>query len=163
MLLISLRYSFTFFFFTLLLLLTSSSSHTVSKTTLHQTLAPPRPATTKIAVTEYRNIQSRLSNITGLSQFKRYLSRFGYLNNTSTRTFSDEFDASFESALIRYQRNLGLQVTGKLDSNTVSQMITPRCGVPDTTTSTTHHNHHHHIHNTPSSPFYNENKVIAWS
>lgn len=55
-------------------------------------------------------------------QVKRYLSRFGYLQNPHV---------SLESALKKYQQNFGLQVTGMLDSKTLSQMITPRCGVPD--------------------------------
>ncbi|WJX91527.1 hypothetical protein P8452_73293 [Trifolium repens] len=128
---LSLRYSFVFLF-TLFL---------TTKASLQD--AP----VTKISVTN-RNIQSftnagRGNIITGISQFKRYLYRFGYLKNNDA--FSDKFDASFESALIKYQRNLGLQVTGKLDSNTVSQMITPRCGVPDTRKTRHHQNH---IHNT---------------
>ncbi|XP_004510108.1 metalloendoproteinase 4-MMP-like [Cicer arietinum] len=126
-----------FLSFTFLLTLISSS-------TFHDNHTPP---STKISITNH-NIQSFTNagignNITGISQFKRYLSRFGYLNpphdhNNRIITFSDEFDASFESALIKYQRNLGVQVTGKLDTNTVSEMMTPRCGVPDTKT---HHQH----------------------
>ncbi|CAK8559932.1 unnamed protein product [Lathyrus sativus] len=128
-------YTFTFLFTTLLFTSSSSSSHIASQ-----------PAT-KIFITNH-NIQSftnagKGNIITGISQFKRYLSRFGYLKNN--KPFSDEFDASFESALIKYQRNLGLQVTGKLDSDTLSQMITPRCGVPDSTES--HHHRENHIHN----------------
>ncbi|CAI8606652.1 unnamed protein product [Vicia faba] len=132
----SFSYTFTFLF-TTLLFTSSSSSHIASQ-----------PAT-KIFITNH-NIQSftnagKGNIITGISQFKTYLSRFGYLINN--KPFSDQFDASFESALIKYQRNLGLQVTGKLDSNTLSQMITPRCGVPDTTKSRGRHRKNH-IHNT---------------
>ncbi|TKY68973.1 Metalloendoproteinase 4-MMP [Spatholobus suberectus] len=146
---LSLRYSFTFFFSLLLASSSSSSpSHIASTTTLGHTSTPPA---TKIAITN-RHIQSltnaaRGSKITGISQFKRYLSRFGYLHNNST--FSDEFDATLESALVRYQRNLGLQVTGKLDSSTVSQMITPRCGDPDANTAP--HNHDHRHNRVPST------------
>lgn len=128
-------YTFTFLFTTTLLFTSSSSSssHIASQ-----------PAT-KIFITDH-NTQSftnagKGNIITGISQFKRYLSRFGYLKNN--KPFSDEFDASFESALIQYQRNLGLQVTAKLDSTTLSQMITPRCGVQDTIKT-----HRNHIHNT---------------
>jgi len=137
---LSLRYSFTFLFSTLLLTLSSSS-----------------PLATKISITNH-DIHSftnagRGNNLTGISQFKRYLSRFGYIKNNDT--FSNEFDANFESAIIKYQRNLGLQVTGKLDSNTVSQMITPRCGVPDTTKTHHHHNHHQNrIHNTTNFVYF---------
>ncbi|KAF1877344.1 hypothetical protein Lal_00038260 [Lupinus albus] len=135
--LLLLTYSFMFFF-TLLLI---SPLHIVSD----QAFAQPA---TKIAIKNH-NIQSfinagRGTKMLGIAQFKRYLTRFGYLprynnNNNNNKTFTDEFDAKFEVGLIRYQQRLGLQVTGKLDSNTVSQMMIPRCGVPDTTT----HNHHH--------------------
>ncbi|KAH1257847.1 Metalloendoproteinase 4-MMP [Glycine max] len=145
---LSLRYSFTFFFILLLL----SPSHINASTTILTQSA------TKIAITNRNIIQSlnnarRGTKITGISQFKRYLHRFGYLLQKSNTSFSDEFDATLELALVRYQRNLGLQVTGKLDSNTVSQMITPRCGDPDTNDTTPHnHNHHHnHVHNVHST------------
>ncbi|KAK7350386.1 hypothetical protein VNO77_08950 [Canavalia gladiata] len=135
---LSFRYSFTFLF-TLLITPPSPSFITATITTSDHTFtAPP----TKITVTN-RNIESltnavRGSKINGISQFKRYLSRFGYLPQKNN-TFNDEFDAEFEHALIKYQQNLGLQVTAKLDSNTVSQMIAPRCGVPDTTVTQPHH------------------------
>ncbi|CAJ1948178.1 unnamed protein product [Sphenostylis stenocarpa] len=140
---LSLTYSFTFFF---TLILTSLPSHVATFT----------PPATKISITSH-HIQS-LSNaqkgtkIAGISQFKRYLHRFGYLQNNNSSIFSDEFDVVLESALVRYQGNLGLQVTGKLDTNTVSQMTTPRCGDPDTNTTPHDHNHHHnHVHNVHSS------------
>ncbi|XP_058745199.1 metalloendoproteinase 4-MMP-like [Vicia villosa] len=133
----SFSYTFTFLFTTLLFTSSSSTSSHIAS-----------PPATKIFITNH-NIQSftnagKGNIITGISQFKRYLSRFGYLKNN--KSFNDEFDASFESALIKYQRNLGLQVTGKFDSDTLSQMITPRCGVPDTT-NTHHHHHNDDIHN----------------
>ncbi|XP_019463185.1 PREDICTED: metalloendoproteinase 4-MMP-like [Lupinus angustifolius] len=136
--LLLLTYSFMFFF-TLLFI---SPPHIVSRTILdHQAFTQPA---TKIAIKNH-NIQSFINagigtKMLGIAQFKRYLTRFGYIpmyNNT----FTDEFDDKFEVGLIRYQQRLGLQVTGKLDSNTVSQMMIPRCGVSDTTT----HNNHHHI------------------
>ncbi|KAG5009557.1 hypothetical protein AAZX31_07G104000 [Glycine max] len=148
---LSVRYSFTLFFILLLL----SPSHIASTTpTLAHTLTQ---SATKIAITN-RNIHSlnnagRGTKITGISQFKRYLHRFGYLQNNNI-SFSDEFDAVLESALFRYQRNLGLQVTGKLDSNTVSQMITPRCGDPDTNTTPHHHNHVHKTRLTKNFVFF---------
>ncbi|MED6124659.1 hypothetical protein PIB30_061040 [Stylosanthes scabra] len=96
----------------------------------------------------------RGTNITGISDFKRYLWRFGYLNvhniNINSTCFSEDFDAIFESALIRYQRKLGLQVTGKLDSITISQMITPRCGVPDNND----HTHTHQMHSVKNFVYF---------
>jgi len=142
--LLSLTYSFTFFF--TLILTSSPPSHIATFT----------PPATKISITSH-NIQSltnaeKGAEISGISQFKRYLHRFGYLQNNNNNTFNDEFDVVLESTLIRYQRNLGLQETGKLDSNTVAQMITPRCGDPDTNTRPQNHDHsHNHVHNVHSS------------
>ncbi|XP_028798899.1 metalloendoproteinase 4-MMP [Neltuma alba] len=87
---------------------------------------------------------SRGSQITGISHIKKYFSHFGYLDPLQNSTsFSDDFDERFESALFRYQRNLGLAITGKLDSDTLNQIVTPRCGVPDTV-----HDGHHGLHST---------------
>ncbi|KAJ6940181.1 hypothetical protein NC651_006345 [Populus alba x Populus x berolinensis] len=41
------------------------------------------------------------------------------------------FDARFEAAIVRYQAKLGLQITGKLDFDTLNQIMQPTCGVPD--------------------------------
>ncbi|KAK7386116.1 hypothetical protein VNO78_26087 [Psophocarpus tetragonolobus] len=144
---LSFRYSFTFFFILFLL----SPSNVASTSTL-------TPQATKIAVTN-RNIQKlinagRGTKIRGISEFKRYLHHFGYLQNRNNNTFNDEFDAPLESAIVRYQRNLGLQVNGKLDSNTVSEMITPRCGDPDSNTTPHHHNHVHKTHFTKNFVFF---------
>lgn len=77
---------------------------------------------------------SKGSSVHGISELKRYFHHFGYLmnreNTTGTR-FTDYFDDSFEHALTKYQANLGLPVTGKLDRETLSVITSPRCGVPD--------------------------------
>ncbi|KAK6935171.1 Peptidoglycan binding-like [Dillenia turbinata] len=69
-------------------------------------------------------------NISGMAELKKYFHRFGYLPIPDTN-FTDEFDSRFETALVSYQTKLGLPVTGKLDSNTISQIMAPRCGVSD--------------------------------
>ncbi|XP_042484011.1 metalloendoproteinase 4-MMP-like [Macadamia integrifolia] len=71
------------------------------------------------------------SHVSGLSELKKYFHGFGYLVVSDTN-FTDTFDDRFESAVIRYQSRLGLPVTGKLDSDTVSQIMSPRCGMSDT-------------------------------
>ncbi|CAI0413235.1 unnamed protein product [Linum tenue] len=73
----------------------------------------------------------RGSQLSGVADLKRYFHRFGYLNSGSNLNFSDLFDGQLESAVLSYQRNLGLAVTGKLDSDTVSAIMSPRCGVAD--------------------------------
>ncbi|ONK73048.1 uncharacterized protein A4U43_C04F26600 [Asparagus officinalis] len=64
------------------------------------------------------------------SETPRYLHKFGYLPKPVTN-FSDHSDPEFKSAVSLYQSNHGLAVSGKLDSATLAQMSTPRCGVSD--------------------------------
>ncbi|PON93034.1 Peptidase M10A [Trema orientale] len=84
------------------------------------------------------------SHVNGMSDLKKYLQRFGYLpgtvpdntntntsTSTSTNSTDDNFDTQLESAIILYQTKLGLPVTGKLDADTISTIISPRCGVAD--------------------------------
>ncbi|GMQ04880.1 hypothetical protein CsSME_00050141 [Camellia sinensis var. sinensis] len=71
------------------------------------------------------------SHVTGMSELKKYFQRFGYLDTVPETSLTDTFDDRFESAVITYQKNLGLAVTGKLDTDTVTQIISPRCGVSD--------------------------------
>lgn len=70
------------------------------------------------------------ANLTGMSVLKKYFHRFGYLQ-IPQENFTDVFDDDFESAIVNYQKKLGLIVTGKLDTSTVTQIISPRCGVSD--------------------------------
>ncbi|MBA0861078.1 hypothetical protein Goshw_024179, partial [Gossypium schwendimanii] len=66
----------------------------------------------------------------GLNQVKQYLKAFGYYSiNGSSHT--DSFDDVLESALKSYQQHYRLKVTGRIDSNTLKKMSTPRCGVQD--------------------------------
>ncbi|KAF8032811.1 hypothetical protein BT93_D1637 [Corymbia citriodora subsp. variegata] len=75
------------------------------------------------------------AEVPGMSELKKYFNLFGYLSVPDSN-FTDVFDGEFQSALIAYQTRLGLPVTGKLDSNTVSAITTPRCGMSDTAAST---------------------------
>ncbi|XP_071687044.1 metalloendoproteinase 1-MMP-like [Rutidosis leptorrhynchoides] len=69
------------------------------------------------------------ANFSGMSELKKYFHRFGYIDNIEN--FTDTFDDTLETAVINYQIKLGLPVTGKLDSGTVNQIMSPRCGVSD--------------------------------
>ncbi|KAL6979752.1 hypothetical protein U1Q18_021407 [Sarracenia purpurea var. burkii] len=69
--------------------------------------------------------------VTGMSELKKYFQRFGYLESLPESNLTDMFDDRLESAVVAYQKKLGLAVSGKLDSDTVSQIISPRCGVSD--------------------------------
>ncbi|KAL6970875.1 neutrophil collagenase [Sarracenia purpurea var. burkii] len=74
--------------------------------------------------------------VKGLQQIKKYLEHFGYLSYDPHLPYQnhandDKFDNLLESAIKLYQLNFHLNVTGTLDSNTVSTMMTPRCGMPD--------------------------------
>ncbi|GMH26648.1 hypothetical protein Nepgr_028491 [Nepenthes gracilis] len=75
------------------------------------------------------------SRVSGMSELKQYFHRFGYLSPMKAASFDDVFDDSFQSAVMKYQENLGLPVTGKLDSVTIKQIVTPRCGVSDSIAS----------------------------
>ncbi|GMY29995.1 metalloendoproteinase 4-MMP-like [Fagus crenata] len=70
------------------------------------------------------------SHVSGMSELKTYFHRFGYLPISDTN-FTDSFDTQLESAVVLYQKNLGLSVTGKLDSDTISTIMSPRCGMSD--------------------------------
>ncbi|XWS49731.1 hypothetical protein CRYUN_Cryun12cG0028000 [Craigia yunnanensis] len=69
-----------------------------------------------------------------MSELKKYFQRFGYLSipDNQNDNFTDVFDTQFESAVILYQQKLGLPVTGKLNSDTISEIMSPRCGVSET-------------------------------
>lgn len=86
-------------------------------------------------------LQARNGNhVKGLSELKSYLTHFGYyLQSDNSSSFTNIFDAPFESAIIQFQSDLGLTVTGKLDVQTLSQIAAPRCGVPDRSTTSTLH------------------------
>ncbi|XP_065879986.1 metalloendoproteinase 1-like [Euphorbia lathyris] len=72
--------------------------------------------------------------VTGLQGVKKYLSKFGYYPTDSI--LNDEFDDVFEFAIKTYQNYHKLNITGKLDSDTMMKLNTPRCGVPDITNMT---------------------------
>lgn len=75
--------------------------------------------------------------VEGLHKLKNYLQVFGYLspypnyNDSVAPAVTDDFDDDLESAIKAYQQNYNLYVTGILDAKTVSNMVSPRCGVPD--------------------------------
>ncbi|KAI3887124.1 hypothetical protein MKX03_008064 [Papaver bracteatum] len=76
--------------------------------------------------------------VKGLHEIKNYLERFGYANvvaNISNYHLAhendDKFDDVLDSEIKAYQLNYNLEVTGKLDTQTLQQMMSPRCGVPD--------------------------------
>ncbi|KAJ7944739.1 Metalloendoproteinase 1-MMP [Quillaja saponaria] len=80
------------------------------------------------------------SHVDGMSELKKYFHRFGYLPkpNTTMDNFTDIFDTQLESAVILYQTKLSLLVTGKLDSETITTIMSPRCGVSDSKSHSLH-------------------------
>lgn len=63
-----------------------------------------------------------------MSCFQSYLKRFGYMNVLKRSGFAS---MSTPKALMRMQRQMGLEETGRLDKATITAMKRPRCGVPD--------------------------------
>ncbi|KAL9379103.1 hypothetical protein Peur_027585 [Populus x canadensis] len=72
-------------------------------------------------------------NVKGLKELKHHLKNIGYYpkDHQHDMKLSDDFDEIFESALKTYQKNYRLKVTGSLDSDTIKELMIPRCGVPD--------------------------------
>ncbi|KAF8370048.1 hypothetical protein HHK36_031920 [Tetracentron sinense] len=106
--------------------------------------------------------------VEGLNELKKYLKKFGYLNyggnsndvKLAGHANNDEFDELLESAIKTYQINYKLKATGSLDSQTVKQMMIPRCGVADITTNGTtsmrsgKKKHHQDLHTVSHYKFY---------
>ncbi|KAK9104675.1 hypothetical protein Scep_021519 [Stephania cephalantha] len=70
----------------------------------------------------------------GLAKLKQYFHQFGYIDEGRhglINNFSDVFDSPLQYALKTYQTNFNLPVSGALDAATLSQLLRPRCGVPD--------------------------------
>ncbi|XP_059441735.1 metalloendoproteinase 1-MMP [Corylus avellana] len=124
------------FFFFLLLFLLSLSRPSFPATT------PAPPPVTSTVITVDAHIATwhdfakfldagKGSHVSGMCELKRYFNRFGYLP-IPDNNFTDVFDTQLESAVVLYQKKLGLPVTGKLDSDTISAIMSPRCGMSDT-------------------------------
>ncbi|KAF8370066.1 hypothetical protein HHK36_031897 [Tetracentron sinense] len=67
----------------------------------------------------------------GLARLKDYFHHFGYIPNSASLNYTDDFDQALESALKTYQLNFNLNTTGELDESTLQQIVRPRCGVAD--------------------------------
>ncbi|XP_010460187.1 PREDICTED: metalloendoproteinase 3-MMP [Camelina sativa] len=76
----------------------------------------------------------------GLYKLKQYFQHFGYIPETLSGNFTDDFDDILKNAVEMYQRNFRLNVTGVLDELTLKHVMIPRCGNPDVVngTSTMH-------------------------
>ncbi|GAU98818.1 hypothetical protein RvY_09911 [Ramazzottius varieornatus] len=68
-----------------------------------------------------------------LSAALKYLQKFGYIDHGSDGQFmaAQLHMDDFISAIKKFQRFSGLQVTGKMDATTAFRMKQPRCGNPD--------------------------------
>ncbi|KAH7659422.1 Peptidase M10A protein [Dioscorea alata] len=72
--------------------------------------------------------------LSGIADLKHYLNRFGYLPGIAAN-FTDTFDNSLTTAISLYQSKLNLPISGHLDEPTLTNLMSPRCGVSDTTTT----------------------------
>jgi len=71
---------------------------------------------------------------------RRLQEYFGYIDNSLSNNFTDEFDQLLFSALKTYQLNFNLNITGEFDIPTLQHMVKPRCGNLDIVNGTTHMN-----------------------
>ncbi|KAG5282130.1 hypothetical protein AALO_G00052560 [Alosa alosa] len=70
-----------------------------------------------------------IRNLTNAELAEKYLERYGYMNVLHKSGLQPAVSAS--KALIRMQRQMGLEETGRLDESTINAMKQPRCGVVD--------------------------------
>uniref|UniRef100_A0A3Q0R7D5 Matrix metalloproteinase-9 n=1 Tax=Amphilophus citrinellus TaxID=61819 RepID=A0A3Q0R7D5_AMPCI len=70
-----------------------------------------------------------VKNMTDTELAENYLKKFGYMETVQRSGFQSMVSTS--KALVRLQRQLGLEETGQLDKPTLNAMKQPRCGVPD--------------------------------
>ncbi|OWM71589.1 hypothetical protein CDL15_Pgr005776 [Punica granatum] len=76
------------------------------------------------------------TKIPSLNEVKGYLQAHGYMERpedrpTGTSGDSLMIESSLKPAIRMYQEWNHLEVTGKLNSETIARMMTPRCGMPD--------------------------------
>lgn len=87
-----------------------------------------------------------------IPRLKAYLKKFGYLHYPNeTHAKDDDFDGDLESAVKTYQKNYHIKPSGRIDAETISTMITPRCGVPDIVNGTNYMQPRDGKHETNSS------------
>ncbi|KAJ4828858.1 hypothetical protein Tsubulata_044333 [Turnera subulata] len=111
--------------------------------------------------------------IEGIHNLKKFLHQFGYLDvqylNDQEVDHDDQLDENTEGAIKAYQLNFNLNPTGILDSETVSLMSRPRCGVPDIINGKTRMNSGASNYTTnykffPGSPKWPiSKKVLTWA
>ncbi|KAH7532862.1 hypothetical protein FEM48_Zijuj04G0067600 [Ziziphus jujuba var. spinosa] len=138
----------------LLILLTNLPLFVLSRT-LDHTHTHIHPHSNPLSFNSLLSLEglSKGQTAKGISNLKRYLNRFGYLNSDDGK---DYFDEVLESAVKHYQQNYNLNVTGKLDYGTIKQMELPRCGVPDSGLRG-HRIHTHEFHDDDDSIIKNIN------
>ncbi|CAI9780920.1 unnamed protein product [Fraxinus pennsylvanica] len=97
----------------------------------------------------------------GLLPVKRYLNRYGYLDNLDLN--KDIFDDELESTTLTYQLNYHLDTAGILDSDTLSKMMGPRCGVPDIINGTNTMKHGTKPFNNSLYSFFFPDRFVKWN
>ncbi|XP_054825294.1 metalloendoproteinase 1-like [Prosopis cineraria] len=125
--------AYVLFFLSLSLLFVDSSSASFSLSSITQLLKIGKIYSWRPHPTYHHPLRNAASyeigeNITYLSDFKVYLDYYNYLN---TSDVSDIYTDELKSALKKFQNTFGLVSNGQLDNETLSLIITPRCGVPD--------------------------------
>jgi Matrixin/Putative peptidoglycan binding domain len=124
----------------------------------HVTFARHAPERERTAWRSFSRLvdTERGSHVAGLSELKQYFARFGYLHIHNLKNLTDSFDDRFESAVNLYQNHLGLPVTGKLDADTLTQIMLPRCGISDFTSAPAKLHSVKHFAFFPGQPRWNQ-------
>ncbi|KAK6920342.1 Peptidase M10, metallopeptidase [Dillenia turbinata] len=128
-------FSFLKLYYSFLLICLSLFPSFLSRATPKYTLTPVTVTTLIDKNATWQHFDAFLdagrgSHVRGLWELKKYFNHFGYLQGQNLN-FTDSFDESLESAVAQYQANFGLSVTGKLDADTVAEVVSPRCGLAD--------------------------------
>ncbi len=97
----------------------------------------PSKYTSTVKVIPPQNTIKVGDSVKGLENIKKYLDALGYIKDLVLALNSndtDKFTEDLKPAIMEYQKNFNLPVTGVIDQNLYNTLIQPRCGVPDFTT-----------------------------
>ncbi|CAG2122100.1 unnamed protein product, partial [Medioppia subpectinata] len=84
----------------------------------------------------------------------KFLNRFGYMEKMPKNNSIDMSSPKMKSVVMDFQRFMGIEETGSLDTKTMDMMNEPRCGVADNISSRTKRNYKMHSKHSKYSKRY---------